>query len=705
MKIMKLTQRLNWLLHFFPSDRRAEYSLDIKYWLGHLDKQCKSRGPVDAIKIAKATRNHVTKYLAGEPVHTSLHPSLGLNKSGIPRILNRLQRLLKGDENDLRFLMTLLVVSREISAWNPVDYTPISEGPKVPLDEDLIEKISCEIENYPHSFDAEFEGYHISSKTGPNGLALDTSIVDLRLLPESGIARDIVTLGGQTLRDKMNETFEILELIPIKPRGKVREKPTLRRLSIKKDKEGKSRVFAILDYWSQCALKPLHSDLLKVLKKFKADCTFDQGSRLGRVIPRPFFHSIDLSNATDRFPIQLQIATLGKMIGQEKALAWGRILTHLPYTTPEGGSIAYAVGQPMGAYSSWPMFALCHHLVIQHSARLAGEKLPYENYMMLGDDVVLGDDHVAKHYMTILERLGVETSPSKTHTSKTTYEFAKRWIHNGMEITGVPLSSLSEYQGPSSVLSFLETIERNWHLPYQTYSRSELARLLRSTDLPSDKLRLETQRIWEARLLPSGPLSRPQNWERNWRTFQVLCSSYLGCSVGYDRVLLVLNQFIPMAKIKAATTAIKDTVRDTVKYRVLLIKQVASEPTFDKGLLSDLPALLAKLPILESAMAYARNAQLELDKLEDSIAEGHEEDILRDPPVLGFNPLKLDNRNRDSVLYYVHSKVPKVLKSLVKEYLAARSQALSEGEVTGRGLRPQWEYTSKTGRLHKQGAV
>jgi len=704
MNNQRIKQQLSWLLPQFPFDRRAKYKNLIEYWVNYLDLQCRCRGSVDAIKIAKAIRNHVTKYLAGEPIHFSIHPSLGLNKSGIPKVLGPVQSLLKGDVNDLRFLMTLLVVSREIPGWNPVDYLPISSPPKVEIDLKLIDEIASRVAPHSHSILTDFEDYHVTTKNGPNGLALDTSIVDLKILPESGIAKAITTLGGQPLKDAMNETFSILDTIPVIPLGKVRKLPTLRRLSVKPDKEGKSRVFAILDYWSQSALRPLHSGLLRVLRTFTADCTFDQGSRLGKVIPRPNFYSIDLTNATDRFPIDLQVKTLEYLIGPEKALAWKQIMVQLPFDSSVG-PVAYATGQPMGAYSSWPAFALCHHLVIQESAARAGLNLPYSNYMLLGDDVVLGDEEVVKHYLLILSRLGVETSPHKTHTSKHMYEFAKRWIHNSVEITGVPLSSLAEFQGPSSVLSFLSTIERNWHLPYQTYSRSDLARLLRALDpIPKD-LRLTVERIWESRLLPTGPIDRPHNWEQNWRTYQVLCKEYMGCTVGYDKILLALNQFIPMAKIKAATVAVKDTVRDTVKYRNLLIRHVASQPEFDKGLLSDLPSLLSRLPVLASAMAYARNAQLVLDKMEDSIATGTEEEILLSPPVIGFNPLKLDSKNRSSVLYYVHSKVPKVLKDIVREYLAARSQALSQGEVTGRGLRPQWEHTSKVGRLHKQGAI
>jgi hypothetical protein len=45
---------------------------------------------------------------------------------------------------------------------------------------------------------------------------------------------------------------------------------------------------------------------------------------------------------------------------------------------------------------------------------------------MLGDDIVINDDNVAKAYIEILTELGVEVSKHKTHTSYNVYEFAKR---------------------------------------------------------------------------------------------------------------------------------------------------------------------------------------------------------------------------------------------------------------------------------------
>jgi hypothetical protein len=46
--------------------------------------------------------------------------------------------------------------------------------------------------------------------------------------------------------------------------------------------------------------------------------------------------------------------------------------------------------------------------------------------MILGDDIVIKHNEIAKTYTEVLTKMGVEVSVNKTHVSKDTYEFAKR---------------------------------------------------------------------------------------------------------------------------------------------------------------------------------------------------------------------------------------------------------------------------------------
>jgi hypothetical protein len=83
----------------------------------------------------------------------------------------------------------------------------------------------------------------------------------------------------------------------------------IRKLVYFPDREGKCRVVAILDYFSQSVLKPLHSYLFRILKRIKQDCTFAQGSFKDdpefMKCDGSTYVSADLSAATDRFPIKV----------------------------------------------------------------------------------------------------------------------------------------------------------------------------------------------------------------------------------------------------------------------------------------------------------------------------------------------------------------------------------------------------------------
>jgi hypothetical protein len=128
----------------------------------------------------------------------------------------------------------------------------------------------------------------------------------------------------------------------------------VRRLVGIPDLEGKTRVIAILDYWSQTALRPVHNFLFKVLRTIPQDMTFTQGSfvdhvkRWGEVT----LFSIDLTSATDRFPIDLISEVLQGHFGRDFSRAWKDVMVGYPFVTPDGQEVSYSVGNPMGAMSS-----------------------------------------------------------------------------------------------------------------------------------------------------------------------------------------------------------------------------------------------------------------------------------------------------------------------------------------------------------------
>lgn len=227
----------------------------------------------------------------------------------------------------------------------------------------------------------------------------------------------------------------------------------LGRLSVlAKDGGGKRRIVGVVDYWSQWALKSLHLYLFDVLRLIPQDGTFDQMapvkalldfSRLGY----PSF-SFDLSNATDRLPVALQEQILHLLSGSRLlAWMWRLIMTFRSYTNPDCGRIKYAVGQPMGALSSWAMLAVTHHVIVQLAAFRSGWKGWFPLYALLGDDIVILTKEVADQYLSIMRFLGVPINTGKSIISdKGLLEFAKRVVspHFG-DISGVSTRELLRF--------------------------------------------------------------------------------------------------------------------------------------------------------------------------------------------------------------------------------------------------------------------
>jgi hypothetical protein len=115
-------------------------------------------------------------------------------------------------------------------------------------------------------------------------------------------------------------------------------------------------------------------------------------------------------------------------------------------------SISYAVGNPMGFYSSWASFAVAHHFVIYYVCRKLGKPWRKARYALLGDDIVIKDDAIAKMYIEVMRILGVEVSELKTHSSPHFFEFAKRLFYKDIEVSPFPISALQEIHNKSYLI-------------------------------------------------------------------------------------------------------------------------------------------------------------------------------------------------------------------------------------------------------------
>lgn len=241
----------------------------------------------------------------------------------------------------------------------PVSLEAIETPSKFVMDES-IEKQIIEFLQYlkvPEGEVPESSSFHWTTKAGPNGPALSTAVHELPHLP-SWLKSAIRKLGGGLVAS----TMDILEPLPksfydiLGQYMSVRQWSKTRKLSIKRDKEAKSRVFAILDYWSQAALKPLHDYIFFLLKTNhklqRVDATFNQDAGFTKIPQGKTYYSFDLTSATDRLPLSFQEVVVTYLLGDKRFTQhWKDILVKEPFDL-QGKPVYYKAGQPMGAYSS-----------------------------------------------------------------------------------------------------------------------------------------------------------------------------------------------------------------------------------------------------------------------------------------------------------------------------------------------------------------
>lgn len=79
----------------------------------------------------------------------------------------------------------------------------------------------------------------------------------------------------------------------------------------------------------------------------------------------------------------------------------------------------------MGAYSSFAMLALTHHVIVNIAARRCGVSPRGLLYAVLGDDGFMAHSGVASEYKGIFRYLGMTINPIKGFEG-TVLEFAKQ---------------------------------------------------------------------------------------------------------------------------------------------------------------------------------------------------------------------------------------------------------------------------------------
>jgi len=194
----------------------------------------------------------------------------------------------------------------------------------------------------------------------------------------------------------------------------------------------------------QLVLQPLGKHLYQLLSHLPWDCTFDQSKafpfvqealQLGHEVS-----SIDLSNATDYFPLDLQIKVLKYLLPDSKYPSLFKEIATSKWIFPNNGDIQWRRGQPLGLFPSFALFAITHGLLL-----FSLLNCPYSGqFFVLGDDVVILDTELAQRYRDILSQLRCPISESKSISSASLSEFAGKIISPEKVISQLKWRNISD---------------------------------------------------------------------------------------------------------------------------------------------------------------------------------------------------------------------------------------------------------------------
>jgi len=436
-------------------------SLTLDQYIYELNKMVSHRGPNETVKIFKSYYSLCVKLTLGAKYEPMFNTRA--DKSGYPKFLSLVKPWLTSDSVTHKRL-GLSVAKLYLSIVLPAKPDTRSITDPCSGELSISNKWTKFLTKYckkfrPQEIDWRLR-WHRTTKVGPNGPALLCSILDLESLRRDPVVLDNLLQFTELTNSWLNS--EIKTLLDSTPR--LEGTFSHSKLAFLPEGGGKIRTIAIGDYFTQEALTPIFNDTMRFLKELPSDGTYKQSNciekmKLAMDEGKPIF-CLDLSNATDRFPVFLQENLLTAIYGPKLANLWRKLLTDRSFSC-ESKDVRYAVGQPMGFLSSWSVFALTHHAFIAYCASRCGLK-DFTDYVILGDDVAIFHSAVAERYQILMKKLGVLISQTKSFVWQPGDkafphgEFAKRILWRKEEITPVPFDLLNTFF-KNPVKEFLST--------------------------------------------------------------------------------------------------------------------------------------------------------------------------------------------------------------------------------------------------------
>lgn len=388
------------------------------------------------------------------------------DSDGYPKTLWSLRPLLKGNRNLQRVALTIARSYEVITL--PIDYHPESiqepshygsEFEETTVDFKMwLMVFTCKYPKYLgslHLRDSYEPRVFTTLSKGPNGPAVSCSHLDaVAVCKDPTLFKHI-----ENLNVALKQQWITQWMLNMKEAYNGKDKEFLTgRLGFSPEPAGKTRVFAIADYWSQTSLKVVQESLYNTLRSISTDSTADQDkgfkSLLKRAAGKPTY-CFDLTAASDRIPAFMQKFRIDLLGGKKLGEAWLGVMTERDfYVKATKQKLRWSVGQPLGLLSSFPSFALWHHDIIQfaHSRVRKRKGLNpikfFHDYALLGDDVVIFNTEVADEYRFLISEVyGIAINLSKSvigSNDGSQIEFTKRLALQGQEMSSIRHNILSK---------------------------------------------------------------------------------------------------------------------------------------------------------------------------------------------------------------------------------------------------------------------
>lgn len=444
-----------------------------KYETG-IHNSVRNHGPRQTLEHYKACyvflRNRFLE-LQTQPI-----PWCKTDSNGIPKTLWPLRPLIKGDRQTRRLSLTIARSYEQITL--PIDYHPksIDAAPAYAEDyeettKDFKQWLRLFVNKYPwylgllHKRDSYEPEVFTTLSKGPNGPAVSCSHLDAKAVVNDSVLYPNI----KKFNDALGQSWITKWMENMAETVTGENKWITGRLGFAAEPAGKTRVFAIADYWSQTSLKVIQVSLYNTLKAISTDCTANQDKGFKSLLKETAqkdTYCFDLENASDRIPAFMQAYRLELLHSRQLGEAWLSIMTDRTfYVKATKQFLRWRVGQPLGLLSSFPSFALWHHDIVQfaHSrCRIRKGLNPikfFKDYRLLGDDIVIFNKEVADEYQFLITKVyGISINKSKSVIGvqkNAQIEFTKRLALRGKEMSSIKRNILTK----NSIYNMLDLVD------------------------------------------------------------------------------------------------------------------------------------------------------------------------------------------------------------------------------------------------------